>query len=649
MRTTDLADFSGGLREASAPSDFTEKQWAQLKGFVLTDTTRIRSQWPIQKIGDEGSFVDISTLSGRSGARYVVGIKSEGSVWYSAITTLTTSSTASTSAALSWTRITKPDASALLLNADTPRFVCDTVVITASDGLRTGLLINTVYRTTNNGIPPVVVHENAAGTGLTCVVYENGTGLAKVFPGYLPAAPSNVATTFATPITTITWVAGAAGSSAILGYHIYDSTGALRASAAAGATSATINPSTATETFWVRAYNAYGETPYTGGVQPPSNGYIPRANIGTLWNGQLVLGDIQYFKDYDDASLNLPLTSANTVRQPNGIWFSNPDAPDTFDPLAVFTVGSADSTIVGMKVVPQGLLILTTSPTVADGLILLRGASIGVINAETVSLNFRVETIRGALGGPLKDTGRGTPLALWPTIGTAVFINNDGSTWHTNTQDVLQLDEFGPRITARASASDSICTVGRYLVLSRNSRLFTMREFGQEGSWSELVYPGTVQPTSLSPLEGSVYFISDQGVGGGGKIYRLLTNASHIDSLSERGRINGSLVDLTITSRTLGDPKRFEKSMWHRVGIRARGIRSAVLKSVTVAAGALLSGSYAPLTTTYSGGKTIDERFEVVVPAHGPSIEAYSTSVYQGDLELESITFYDHGKSPRRK
>lgn len=654
MRTTDLADFSGGIREVAAPGDFTDRQWAQLKGFVITDESQIRSQWPIQKVGDEGGFVDIRPLTGQSGRRYVVGIKSNGTVWYTSITTLTATTSAATAAALTWTQLTKPGGGALTLT-DTPRFLGETAYITASNGRRTGLLIHSVFKASGNGSAPVVVYENSNGSALITAVYEDGSGNAKVFPGYLPAAPSNVTTGAFNPAGSgsylVSWTPGAPGSSAITGYIIYDSTGAQRATAAAGATSVTVTPAVTGESFLVRASNTYGTTPLDagGGVQPPSPGYIPRANLGVLWSGQLILADIQYYKSPTDAQLALPLTANNTTRLSNGIWFSNTDEPDTFDPLAVFTVGSADATITGMVVIPQGLLVLTTSPTQGDGLFLLRGRSIGVVNAENVDLNFTLELLRGAIGSVPRDDGRGNALAVWPTIGTAVFINENGGVWHTNTQDILQLDAFGAAITAPASQLDNLCTIGRYLVASRNGRLIVMREFGQAGSWTELVYPGTVQPTSLSPMEGSVYFIADYNVGGGGKVYRIVTNAAHANNASERGLINGAAVDLTVSTRTLGDPKRFEKSMWHRFGMRARGIRNAVLKSFTVSGGAWYAGAFAPLATSYSPAKSIDDRFEVVVPAHGPSIECHATIVVQGDVEIESMTAYDHGRMPRRK
>ena len=654
MRRTDLDDFSGGIREVVAPGDFTERQWSQLKGFIITDESQLRSQFPIQLVGETNNsgFVDLTHTSGRAaGTIYLIGIKSNGTVWFTKTTGVTSTTNNTTMKSFIWTQLT-----GVGTITGTPRFLCNVPYITASDGLRNGVLIHQVARASGNGTPAVMIFENSSGTGLDFKIYQDGSSNALVYPGYLPSAPSNVQEVFAGGNTTVSWVHEAAGSSPITGWTVYYPNGTVGATASAGATSAVVTgTSGAGIGFVVRASNSYGTTPFdaAGGVQVPSKGYVPRANVGVVWNGQLVLGDIEYYKSYSDLSPLQPLTNANAIRQPNGIWFSNPGQTDTFDPLAMFTVGSADAIITGMVPVPQGLLILTTSPTDNDGVILLRGNSIGVVNDRDIDLNFSVEVVRGHFGGGFRGSGfdYGNSVALWASIGNAVFLNSNGGVWHTNVEEVVQLDSFGAAIPATSSNLDNLCAVDKYLFVARDNRLLVMREFGQAGAWTEMIYPGTYTPACLVNIEGSVYFISNHpssGIGGGGAIYRIVVNYNIESASSERGMINGALVDLTISTRTLGDPKRFEKSMWHRFGLRARGIRAGVIKSFTVAAGALFKGSYAPLVTSYSPAKSVGDRFEVVVAAHGPSIEAYATVVMQGDIEIESMTAYDHGNNPRR-
>ena len=665
MITTDLTDFSGGIRESASPGDFSAKQWAQLKGFVLTDSTQLRTQFAIQRVSTGKYFTDIHPITGRNNKKYLIGNKA-GTMYYTVLPNDSSASSNATMAALTWTLIKNQSNADITVitpaanNAGSMHFICETRVYTQTDGVRTGVLMNTVTIDSGgvtNGEAPIVFYENSAGTAIKAQQYFSGSeNNALVFPGYLPAAPSNVSTFFveATSTVTVSWTPEDPGSSPITGYTIYKSNGVYFAGAGANDTSVTVSPANATDTYIVRAYSAYGETPIAagGGVQPPAPGYIPRANVGVMWNGQLVLGDIRYYSNQKDAELVNTMTVSNTARKSNAIWFSNPDAPDTFDLLASFTVGTPDCQIIGMKVIPQGILVLTTSPSAGDGIFLLRGRSIGTVTLDSLDINFYLELLRGSTGGIPRPYGRGDVLEVWSSIGTAVYMNEKGNVWHTNTQDVLQLDEYAAKVTANAGELDCMAIVDRYLFLSRNSKLYCMREFTQEGAWTEMVYPGHVQPVSMRAFDGAVYFIAGYGYTGdveayAGEVFRILVRSSQTDGNSERGMIAGSLVNLTISTKTLGEPNRFEKTMWHRIGIRAQGIRNAVLSSITSYSGALFGTSSTPLTTTFAP-VSITGRFEKVAIAHGPSIEMYATFVLQGDMNVESVTAYNHGKNPRR-
>lgn len=667
MIVTDLTDFSGGIREASSPGDFSQKQWAQLKGFILTDTTQLRSQFAIQRVTNDSYISDVYPITGRNNKKYLIA-NIAGNMKYCVLPDDSSAASNATMKALTWTQIknqTNGDVSVISPNTNnrgTMHFIGETRVYTETDGIRTGVLMNTVtidsdnLVTYPNGEAPIVFYENSAGTGIKAQQYNVAGTTAAVYPGYLPAAPSNVSTFFdsSTNIMTVSWTPEAPGSSAILGYTIYNSNYTVAATAGATATSVAISGSSSGKTYIVRAYNSYGETPIAaaGGVQPPSPGFIPRANVGIFWEGQLILGDIRYYKDQTDVELVTPMTTSNTTRQSNMIWFSNPDSPDTFDPLATFTVGTPDCQIIGMKVVPQGLLVLTTSPTAGDGIFLLRGRSIGTITGDSLNLNFYLELLRGSIGGVPRPYSRGEILEVWSTIGTAAFIGENGNIWHTNTQDVMQLDEYGPKVKANASELDCVSIMDRYLFVSRNSKLYCMREFSQEGAWTEMVYPGHVQPVSMRAFDGAIYFIAGYGYTGdvepyAGALMRILVRNAQTDANSERGMIDGSQVDLTISTKTLGDPNRFEKTMWHRVGIRAQGIRNAILKTITSYSGALFSTNGTPLTTTFPP-TTVTGRFEKVAAAHGPSIEMFATFVLRGDMNVESVTVYNHGRNPRR-
>jgi hypothetical protein len=46
---------------------------------------------------------------------------------------------------------------------------------------------------------------------------------------------------------------------------------------------------------------------------------------------------------------------------------------------------------------------------------------------------------------------------------------------------------------------------------------------------------------------------------------------------------------------------------------------------------------------------TVVERGELVTPAQGPSVEFSADIVFTGDVIVEGVTVYKHGKVPRRK
>ena len=51
MEQISINDFSGGVVENVSPSDFSPRQWAQLKGFVPASESVMESQWSLQRCG----------------------------------------------------------------------------------------------------------------------------------------------------------------------------------------------------------------------------------------------------------------------------------------------------------------------------------------------------------------------------------------------------------------------------------------------------------------------------------------------------------------------------------------------------------------------------------------------------------------------
>lgn len=720
MRNIDITDFSGGIHEAYAPSDFTDRQSTQLKGFFLKDETRIQSQWPLQTIGSEVGFREIRPLTAYDGTKYLIGIKLNNEIWQATVPA--NSALYGTANSTSWTRITSSNGVSTLTVTDDSHFLTDITFqnsAIASNKKIPGLLIGRTIATADNTSPIVIWADTSASIGayriqrtlvstvtnrqistlvarLTFSTFHqfkvgdtvtvagvatdyNGSRVitvaddlyiefataganeastvstgtvtgdtATVYPGYLPATPSSVTLTQVSGNVQVAWVVGLSGSSPITGYNIYDNFGTLKTTAAANATSATFAGLVANGAI-VLPVNSYGETPFAaaGGSIVPAIGYVPRSNVAALWSGQLILADIEYYKDQADIDKSLPLTPRNSQRLRNGIWFSNPDAPTQFDPLAVFTLGNPDSIITGMVVIPQGLVVFTTTQSKETGIYLLRGTSAGVVLESELALNFTAELIRGGMSTPNGSINPGQTLSLWPTVGTVVFLDDKSLVYQTNTQDVLQLDQYGVTPPTQYSSTDSIVTWDRYLFVSRAGRLLCMREFGSDGSWTELALPGDINASSLCVIGNALYFIANDG--SGYKVWRF--NLYPVSTAAnEYGQSNGTNLDLTITTRPVGEPNRYEKQSWHRIGMRARGaaVGTPTLKSITSLAGSPLVGTPISYTTTFSPAKVVTPRFEVVVPAHGPSIEACARIIVTGLVEIEAVNFYVHGKKPQR-
>lgn len=721
MRTVDITNFSGGIHEAVAPSDFTDRQWTQIKGFVLQDETRVKTQWPIQRIGSETGFKEIKPLVAADGTRFLIGIKTNGEIW-SAVAPAN-SSAHGTTASTSWTRLTSinGDATVVVGNANA-HFLCETtlqvptinsntkvpaLVINQSETIAstfsplyvwaassasigvyrviTSLTLTVTSRTISSLVATLTFgtnHQFKVGDTITVTgvgTDYNGTrtitaipsikqvsfataganesptastgtvtgNTAAVHPGYVPVAPSNVVATQSGSNVVLTWTAEYAGTSAILGWNVYSATGSLLTTVGASTYTATVAGLVA-DGFVVRGYNAFGETPFDaeGGVLVPAKGYVPLANVGTMWAGQLILGDIEYYKDETDIPKQAQLSVLNSARLRNGIWFSNPENPSQFDPLSVFVLGNPDTIITGFTVLPQGLLVSTVSNSNDAGIFLLRGTNAGLIVDEEIQLGFNIELIRGGISQPDGSKNPGTFATLWPSVGTVAFLDNKSLVWQTNTQQIAQLDLYGAVPPTTYTSTDCLITWDRYLFVTRGGRFLVMREFGNEGSWTELALPSGLTATSLCEIGNSLYFV---GTGDSNDYVWRVNLYPSSTAADEYGKANNVALDLVITTRPVGEPNRFDKSFWHRVGVRARGTTGSICKSIESWNGSpLVSGTQSLLTTTFSPSRSVGTRFEAIVPAHGPSIEAVARITFNGYVEVEAVTFYVHGKKPGR-
>jgi hypothetical protein len=351
------------------------------------------------------------------------------------------------------------------------------------------------------------------------------------------------------------------------------------------------------------------------------------------------------------------------------MWFSEAGQVDTFDPLNVVVPCSSDARIVGLAVLDVGLMVMTTTASGRDGLILLRGTS----------GNFRIEVLRSGLSAAERTTeAHKTFATVWSETGSAVFVDRQGGVWQTNGLEIGRLD--GPTLSPYGPATDDdhCAAVGRWLFVSRGKRLLVLRSFGESGAWTELVTPSMVtfptseaspavvsnvppadQVKSMTELGQSLWFLS------GGRPFRFAVGATsatrgtfdHGEPLpgdvvlpgfpiSRSHRVAG----LELGTATMAVPQQGDlshrKSLWHRTGVRARGRDGAQLLSVETFAGPVLSGG-AGHSVSVDGQVT--DRFELVVPAGiGYANEASALLRFAGDVEVESVTLWASGGEPSR-
>lgn len=103
MQKLTVNDFSGGIQESTIPDDFSDRQWAQLKGFIPASETMFETQWAQQRIGAASTFQSVYPLESSIGT-FLVAIKTDGTVWWCKAPAL--DATYSTTGAVSWTQIT---------------------------------------------------------------------------------------------------------------------------------------------------------------------------------------------------------------------------------------------------------------------------------------------------------------------------------------------------------------------------------------------------------------------------------------------------------------------------------------------------------------------------------------------------------------
>jgi hypothetical protein len=666
-----FTDFSGGIQEATGPGDFTQRQWAQLKGIMPENETVFGSQWACQSIGEETGFRTVIPLSSPDGV-YLVGIKNTdeedaGMIYWCKAPLPTQSFTIAN--AITWTQLAFAENSGVdadSADADdqpqiaiTPnpdfRFICyvplevfkyavkptedngnqfkyDEPTTDTASAVASGALLHSrrykdgsAFESVENQMAVVVYVDSLAGGG-------DGEVKAVTFPNWR-RMPQN-------PDTDDFYGVSEGGSLTTLfeGYP-YTGTGTPNADV---------------------SFHPYTYKTLDGGLLP-GRGVIPRANVGCMWNNLLVLGDVEWKSTealtatnanftLPDGTLSFTLNDDNTTPYRSYIYYSLGDI-DEFDPRNVLHAGGADAAILGMHVVNDTLVAITAAGGPTDGIVAWKGYLTELISydEDTPPNPFAVrrELIRGNLGGarrPETLDGHRSFSTLWSEAGIVVFVDSAGGVWYTDGNTADRLDRFGPIAPVTSTIQNHVASAGKHLFVWRNNRLlvFTLLTStdgdGQaSGCWTEIVAPGSVN--NMHGIGDELYFMS------GEKIYRYAKAAP----AAERGCIDGVPVTQTISTATVGEMDEHKRKNWHRFGMTFEVIGSATVNTVTVKAGGALSTS---VPTSYA--QTLNRAYttgynDFVVPAGiGSHVLASATVTLTGNVRLQEAAFWFTGAEPKR-
>lgn len=585
----EVTDFSGGIFEAISPADFTERQSAIVLGFVLEDEVRLRTQGPIQLISALTDVIACRTFRGAAQS-YILVLRTGGVLQY-AVSPSRTATNATTSA-LTFTNLTTIGAEA--------RFTGDARAKVSNEYKPA----TTVHSLPGSG-SGVLVHENDAGTALAVQTFTD------FYPSLTKKVELVTVTNGGTGYTTTPTVTFSGGSG----------------SGAAG-TARLTNQSVVgvTVSDGGTAYTSAPTVAFTGGggadataeatlVEIGVTDKMPRHNVACMWGDTLILADIQW----SQANASSTLDAGNVKRYSNYAWFAmDPTDLTKFDPRFPARIAEEGAVIVGLQETTEGLLVLTTTTTGQAGLMLLRG------NAA----EYSIEKLRPGLGmlPNIDETMRSQVHCWWNDVASTMFIDSLGKIYQVRGTQVERIDRYGVVAPETSLDTDSVAAIGQWLFVCRNGRFLVMRSFGNEGAWTELVKPTGI-PFSFTVDRDMLLFVSDS------MLYRYC-----IEGLAaERGKINGSYVDLTFATRTLGSPDEVLDKWWTGLSTRIESITNGTLKTVELYDRGALASS--PGTALFTLNKAISVRELVSVPGLGPSIEASAKLVLTGDVRIENVSF----------
>jgi len=437
----------------------------------------------------------------------------------------------------------------------------------------------------------------------------------------------------------------------------------------------------------------------------PGTGFMPRANIGTLWGSTLILGDIEWNSDgASQASqqnmmaptanaapmgniYNVPLLrDSNTTPHRGHFYFSTGQDIDVFDPTAVLRISGTDTRIAGMYNINNALVSITTAGGPNDGVSAWTGNLSQLIpydqNTQSNPNAILRRIIRGGVGPAdynENDTtifGHVNQTSLWADAGIVTFVDRLGGIFYTEGTTCDRMDYTGFRVPQLSTFRDHTAAAGRHLLVWRDKRLlcFTLTNSAASvgtGCWTEIIVPQSIDDAGdLRSMVGGTkdfYFILNGNVWRfaieGQRAERGAAFFSDTSNTEYQAWLPIEIATATKGSNILGYGNTLintddqTKINWHRAGVSFHTQTGCLLLDGTIKGGPALDDR-----TLLSNGKynfpmyalDIYKSYEIgthtyEMPAGiGSSYEVSSSWRFYGDVKLEGVILWSTGATMKR-
>jgi hypothetical protein len=415
----------------------------------------------------------------------------------------------------------------------------------------------------------------------------------------------------------------------------------------------------------------------------PGTGFIPRATIGTMWNKNLILGDIEWREDSSDAYLLNPLITptasravmgtqyasiglrdGNTEPHKGSLYFSE-RAIDEFDPRSVIRVSGTDTKIAGMHALNNRLVCVTTSGGSNDGVISFSGF-LASLNAYTEGsapnpFGIRKEIVKGGVGTAdcPDDFNHGNPqTVLWQGTNKVAFLDRTGYVYTTDGATCTKLDERYPlkNPPSASTVNDHVAAVGNNLFIYNNGYLFCYTSIAGKGAWTILLRPEAWWQTYTGESSYKQYNIIKSMRGSDTELYMIVDTYYQLYNtdftaevgepvlsksrvmryalngpISERGMQDGDFLDgIEFETPTLGVGSQGKNVDWHIAQINFYTESGCKLNGIESKASYPLSASTTAVKYTKGQFVVPDPNLNIdFTPIHLTPIKTYTEGFYE--------------------